>query len=47
MAIRALVRRLDSLAAEVSLQERDVVTAAHKQLSEIHDNVLLVVMTKK
>ena len=47
LAIRALLRRLDSLAAEVSSQERDVVTAAHKQLSEVHDNVLLGVMTKK
>ena len=46
MAIRALLRRLDSVAAEVSMQERDVVTAAHKQVSEVHDDVLGV-MTKK
>jgi hypothetical protein len=45
--IRALMRRLDSLATEVALDDRDFVTAVHRRVSEIHDNVLHDVMTKK
>jgi hypothetical protein len=47
LAIRALLRRLDSLANEVSAQDRDIVTAAHKNVNQIHDNVLHDIMTKK
>jgi hypothetical protein len=32
---------------EVLSQERDVVIAMHMRLSEVHDDVLLDVMTKK
>jgi len=47
LAIRALLRRLDSLANEVSAQDRDIVTAAYKNVNQIHDNVLHDIMTKK
>ena len=45
--IRALMRRLDTLAAEVALEDRGFVIAAHKQLSEVHDDVVDDIMTKK
>ena len=47
LGIRALMRRIDSLAAEVALEDRNVVTAVHKSLNEVHDNVLHDIMTKK
>ena len=47
LTIRALIRRLDTLATDVALDDRDVVAQAHKRLNEVHDNVLHDVMTKK
>jgi len=45
--IRALMRRLDTLAMEVALDDRDFVTAVNRRVGEVHDNVLHDVMTKK
>ena len=45
--IRALMRRLDSLALEVGLENREVVTAAHKEMNVVHDNIVHDIMTKK
>jgi hypothetical protein len=47
LGIRALVRRLDSLSNEVSVDDREPVTAARKALNEVHETVLHDIMTKK
>jgi hypothetical protein len=45
--IRAIMRRLDSLANEVSIDDRAVVESAHKELSQVHETVLHDIMSKK
>ena len=47
MSIRALMRRLDSLANDVSIEDRPIVEAAHKELNTVHENVLHDIMSKK
>ena len=47
MSVRALMRRMDTLAGEVAHQDRDFVTDAHQRLNEVHDNILHDIMTKK
>jgi hypothetical protein len=47
MGIRALMRRLDSLANDVSIEDRPIVEAAHKELNTVHENVLHDIMSKK
>ena len=47
LSIRTMMRKLDSLAVAVSVDERDIVTSARNHLSDVHDQVLHDVMTKK
>ena len=47
MSVRALMRRMDTLAGEVAHQDRDLVTDAHQRLNEVHDNIVHDIMTKK
>jgi hypothetical protein len=45
--IRALMRRLDTFAVEVSVDDREPVLSARKELNEVHETVLLDIMSKK
>jgi hypothetical protein len=47
LAIRGLVRRLETLASEVSVDDRDPVTATIKALNDVHGNIVHDIMTKK
>lgn len=42
-----MLRRVDSLAKDVGVEDRPVVEALQKQLHDIHDQVLQDIMTKK
>lgn len=42
-----LIRKVDSLEKDVSLEDRGTVSALKKRVSEIHDNLLQDIMTKK
>ena len=45
--IRTLIRRLDSLAADVGLEDREKVTTARNEINEVHDDLVHDIMTKK
>jgi hypothetical protein len=47
LAIRTMIRRLESLSNEVSVDDRDVVTSAKNALNDVHETVLHDIMTKK
>ncbi|MEO8129394.1 MAG: hypothetical protein ABJF23_02195 [Bryobacteraceae bacterium] len=47
MKIHALTKRLEALAAEVSLEDRGLVEAARKNLSDLEDKIVFEIMTKK
>jgi hypothetical protein len=47
MGIRALIRRLESLVNDVSIDDKPLVEAARKELNTVHDTVLLDIMSKK
>ena len=42
-----LLRRLDSLEKDVSLDDRDLVSAVRKRVASIHEGILNDIMTKK
>jgi hypothetical protein len=42
-----LIRKIDSLEKDVSIQDRDLVAALKKRVSDVHDTVLHDIMTKK
>jgi hypothetical protein len=42
-----LIRKVDNLEKDVSIQDRDLVTALKKRVSDVHDTVLHDIMTKK
>jgi hypothetical protein len=42
-----LLRRLDSLEKDVSLEDRDLVTSVRKRVASIHESILNDIMTKK
>ena len=47
LTMRTLMRRLDSMAAAVSVDDRDVVITARKHVSNLHDQIVHDIMTKK
>lgn len=47
LSVRALIRRLDSLSGEVSVDDREPVAATRKKLNDLHDQILNDIMTKK
>jgi hypothetical protein len=42
-----LIRRVDSFEKDVSIEDRDLVSAVKKRVNEVHDNLLHDIMTKK
>jgi hypothetical protein len=42
-----LIRKVDSLEKDVSIEDRDLVSAVKKRVSEVHDSLLHDIMTKK
>jgi hypothetical protein len=42
-----LIRKVDGLEKDVSIQDRQFVSSVKKRVSEVHDNVLHDIMTKK
>jgi hypothetical protein len=42
-----VIRRLDSLEKDVSLDDRPLVTSVKKRVSDVHDNILHDIMTRK
>jgi len=42
-----LLRRIDSLGKDVSLEDRELVTSLGKRVTEVHDRLLHDIMTKK
>jgi hypothetical protein len=46
-SIRKLLARLETLTVEVAIDDRPTVTTASKRLNEIHDQLILDIMTKK
>jgi hypothetical protein len=47
LRIRALLKRLDNLEKEIAMDDRQVVAAATKHIGEVHDQLLLDIMSKK
>jgi len=47
MRIRSLLKRLDNLEQQVSVDDREPIQAARKRISEVHEQVLLDIMSKK
>jgi hypothetical protein len=45
--IRKLLARLDTLRVDVAIDDRPIVQSAAKRLNEIHDQLVLDIMTKK
>ncbi len=46
LKLRALLRRLDNLAKEVSIEDRKPVDGVHARVSELHEQVLHEIMSK-
>lgn len=47
LRVRGLVRRVHGFREEVPLQDRDVIAAVENRLQEIHDKLLLDIMSKR
>lgn len=47
LKLRGLLRRMTNLSNEVSVEDRPVVEAAQKSMSEIHEQILHEIMSKK
>jgi hypothetical protein len=47
MKLRGIMKQLEGLAQEVSFDDRTAVEETRKHVSDLHDKVLLAIMTKK
>jgi hypothetical protein len=47
MKIHALTKRLEALGGEVALEDREIIEAARKKLSDLEDKIVFEIMTKK
>ena len=45
--LSTMLRRLDSMAADVSISDREIVVIARKHVSDVHDRVIQDVMPQK